>query len=70
MHATGFGAALTSIDGWPVRYELVPATLPIAEIVDRLNALQPPVLGGYASMLARLALEARAGRLRISPSHR
>jgi len=68
VHATGFGAALTSIDGWPVRYELVPATLPIAEIVDRLNALQPPVLGGYASMLARLALEARAGRLRIAPT--
>lgn len=68
MHATGFGAALTSVDGWPVRYELVPATLPIAEIVDRLNALQPPVLGGYASMLTRLALEARAGRLRIAPT--
>ncbi len=68
VHATGFGAALTSIDGWPVRYELVPATLPIAEIVDRLNALQPPVLAGYASMLARLALEARAGRLRIAPT--
>jgi phenylacetate-coenzyme A ligase PaaK-like adenylate-forming protein len=68
LHATGFGAALTSIDGWPVRYELVPATLPIAEIVDRLNALQPPVLGGYASMLARLALEAHAGRLRIAPT--
>jgi phenylacetate-CoA ligase len=46
----------------------VPATLPIAEIVNRLNALQPPVLGGYASMLARLALEARAGRLRIAPT--
>jgi phenylacetate-CoA ligase len=68
VHATGFGAALTSIDGWPVRFELVPATPPIAEIVDRLNALQPPVLGGYASMLARLALEARAGRLRIAPT--
>ena len=25
VHATGFGAALTSIDGWPVRYELVPS---------------------------------------------
>jgi len=68
LHATGFFAALTSIDGWPARYELVPATLPIADIVDRLNALQPPVLAGYASMLARLALEARAGRLRIAPT--
>jgi phenylacetate-CoA ligase len=45
----------------------VPATLPLAEIVERLNALRPPVLYGYASMLARLAAEQRAGRLRIAP---
>jgi phenylacetate-CoA ligase len=68
VHATGFGAALTDGDGWPARYQLVPATLPLAQIVERLNALQPPVLGGYASMLARLAREAQAGRLRIAPA--
>jgi phenylacetate-CoA ligase len=68
VHATGFAAALTSSDGWPGRFELIPATLPLAQIVDRLNAMQPPVLGGYASMLARLASEARAGRLQISPA--
>lgn len=68
VHATGFGAALTSTEGWSVRYELVPATLPIGEVFDLLNALQPPVLGGYASMLALPALEARAGRLRIAPT--
>jgi phenylacetate-coenzyme A ligase PaaK-like adenylate-forming protein len=68
VHATGFCAALTSSEAWPTRFELVPATLPIAEIVNRLNTLQPPVLGGYASILARLALEARAGRLRIVPA--
>ncbi len=68
VHATGFGAALTSCDGWPVRFELVPATLPPAEIAERLNAMQPFMLSGYASMLARLAHEAKVGRLRISPA--
>jgi phenylacetate-coenzyme A ligase PaaK-like adenylate-forming protein len=46
---------------------LVPATLPIDEIVSRLNELQPTNLGGYASMLQILAEYARAGQLRISP---
>jgi phenylacetate-coenzyme A ligase PaaK-like adenylate-forming protein len=67
VHATGFATALTAGGGFPARFDLVPATLPIAQIVERLNTLQSPVLGGYASMLARLALEARAGRLRIGP---
>ncbi|MGO9511869.1 MAG: hypothetical protein ACLPXZ_32725 [Mycobacterium sp.] len=67
VHATGFAAALTSSDGWPGRFELVPATLPLGQIVEQLNAMQPSVLGGYASMLTRLAHEARAGRLRITP---
>jgi phenylacetate-coenzyme A ligase PaaK-like adenylate-forming protein len=35
--------------------------------VGRLNALQPQLLFGYASMLVRLAAEQRAGRLRIRP---
>ena len=68
VHATGFGAALTVTDGWPARFELVPATLPLTQIVERLNTLQPPMLGGYASMLAQLAREAQAGRLRIAPA--
>ncbi|HVY10418.1 MAG TPA: hypothetical protein VHB18_09760 [Mycobacteriales bacterium] len=51
----------------PFRFDHVPATLPLAEIVDRLNAIQPPALMGYASMINRLALEQRAGRLRIAP---
>lgn len=68
VHATGFGAALTSSDGWPARFELVPATLPLAEIVQRLNAMQPLILSGYASMLARLAHEAHGGRLQITPA--
>jgi phenylacetate-CoA ligase len=68
VHATGFGAALTSSDGWPTRFELVPATLSLAEIVQRLNTMQPLILSGYASMLARLAHEAHAGRLQITPA--
>jgi phenylacetate-coenzyme A ligase PaaK-like adenylate-forming protein len=43
-------------------------TLPLAEIVERLNALQPKTLSGYASTLALLAGEARSGHLRIIPT--
>jgi phenylacetate-coenzyme A ligase PaaK-like adenylate-forming protein len=45
----------------------VPATLPLTEIVARLNDLLPTVLTGYPSSLYVLAREASAGRLRISP---
>ena len=44
-----------------------PVTRPMSEIVAGLNAHQPTVLMGYASALALLAVEARAGRLRIAP---
>ncbi|WP_236981596.1 MULTISPECIES: phenylacetate--CoA ligase family protein [Mycobacterium] len=68
VHATGLLAALTEGGDAPAHVDLVPATQPIWEIVDRLNAWQPEVLGGYASMLVRLAVEAGAGRLRIAPT--
>jgi phenylacetate-coenzyme A ligase PaaK-like adenylate-forming protein len=45
-----------------------PIGLPTTEIVAGLNALQPTMLLGYPSALHPLAVEARAGRLRISPS--
>ena len=45
----------------------VPVTLPLAEVVDRLNALQPLLLQGYPSALSLLAEEQEAGRLRIAP---
>ena len=64
VHASGFGAAMLT---GPVRFVTVPATLPIADAVDRLNALQPPALMGYASKLAQLAREQLAGRLAIAP---
>jgi phenylacetate-CoA ligase len=61
MPAWGAGGALS------FRVIPVPVTLPLAEIVERLNTLQPPLLYGYSSMLARLAADQRAGRLRIAP---
>jgi phenylacetate-CoA ligase len=63
VHSTGFAASVAT--GPPVRFISAPATLPTATIVDRLNAAQPPALLGYASKLAELAREQRAGRLRL-----
>ena len=45
-----------------------PPTLPVQEIVAGLNAAQPDWLFGYASVLNRMADEARAGRLTIDPT--
>jgi phenylacetate-CoA ligase len=39
------------------------AAAPLAEIVARLNKVQPQVLIGYASMIRALAEEQLAGRL-------
>ena len=44
-----------------------PVTQPVGRIVAGLNDYQPSALMGYPSMLALLAAEARAGRLRILP---
>ena len=65
IHSSGFGAAVAAEP--PVRLIPAPATLPLREIVGRLNAVQPPCLLGYASKLAELAQEQLAGRLRITP---
>jgi phenylacetate-CoA ligase len=64
VHASGFGVATAS---GPVRFVSVPATLPIAEAVDRLNALQPLALMGYPPKLTQLAREQMLGRLAIAP---
>ena len=61
--------ALAAGDNSFGRYHLVPATRPLGAIVAELNAMQPTTLNGYASMLARLAMQARAGRPRIRPAH-
>jgi len=44
-----------------------PVTLSLPEIVAGLNGAQPVVLQGYPSAVHLLALEAKAGRLEISP---
>jgi phenylacetate-coenzyme A ligase PaaK-like adenylate-forming protein len=66
IHATGVAPVL--LEGSPISFVPVPVTLPVDTIVDRLNALQPTMLLGYPSMLARLAHERCAGRLSIQPS--
>jgi phenylacetate-CoA ligase len=65
VHSSGFGAAVA--DRPPVRLIPAPATLPLPEIVARLNAAQPPALLGYPSKLAELAREKVDGRLQITP---
>jgi phenylacetate-CoA ligase len=65
VHGTMFVPSLLA--GSPIKFAFVPVTLPLAEIVDRLNRLQPQGLFGYPSMLARLAIEQDAGRLAIAP---
>jgi phenylacetate-coenzyme A ligase PaaK-like adenylate-forming protein len=67
VHATGSMPAWGTGGPLPLRAMSVPVTLPLAEIVERLNAVQPGLLYGYPSMLARLAVEQRAGRLRVAP---
>lgn len=64
IHSSGFGAATS--DG-PVRLMSCPATLPMPEMVHRLNAMQAPMLMGYPTKLAQLAVEQLAGRLHIAP---
>jgi phenylacetate-CoA ligase len=53
--------------GSPIKFTSVPVTLPVSEIVARLNRLQPQGLMGYPSMLARLSAEQLAGRLTVAP---
>jgi phenylacetate-coenzyme A ligase PaaK-like adenylate-forming protein len=65
VHSSGFGAAVAT--GPPVRLMPAPATLPVAEIVRRLNQGQLPALLAHTSKLVQLAAERRAGRLQIKP---
>jgi len=65
VHGTMFIPSVLA--GSPIKFAFVPVTWPLAEIVGRLNRLQPQGLFGYPSMLARLAIEQDAGRLAIAP---
>ena len=65
IHATRAGSAI--MGGGMIRVVDAPATLPLEEIVARLNAGQPQILAGYAGILRVLAGEKIAGRLTIAP---
>ncbi|MDN5860970.1 MAG: hypothetical protein L0H84_20385 [Pseudonocardia sp.] len=67
VHQTGFASAMTANGALPFRVLPAPVTLPLTQIVSQLNEIRPPALFGYPTMLARLAAEQRAGRLRIAP---
>jgi phenylacetate-CoA ligase len=65
IHATRALPELFS--GEPLAVTSIPVTLPLPEIVARLNRLRPMLLQGYPSVLSLLATERAAGRLRIAP---
>jgi phenylacetate-CoA ligase len=65
VHATGCASGM--MEGSRLRFVPAPVTLPLEQIVERLNHLQASAIYGYPSMLARLAAEQRAGRLRVAP---
>jgi phenylacetate-coenzyme A ligase PaaK-like adenylate-forming protein len=67
VHGSRSAVAWNEGSALAFRMVAVPVTLTVTEMVERLNALQPSVLTGYPSVLARLATEQRAGRLRIAP---
>ena len=64
VHSSGLGALTATRP--PIRLVSAPANLPVAEIVQRLNAAQPPNLLAYAAKLAELAREQREGRLKLN----
>jgi phenylacetate-coenzyme A ligase PaaK-like adenylate-forming protein len=64
VHSSGLAAVTATRP--PVRVVSAPASLPIAEIVRRLNGAQPPNLLAYAAKLAELAREQRDGRLKLN----
>ena len=64
VHSSGLASVTATRP--PVRLVAAPASLPIAEIVRRLNAAQPPNLLAYAAKLAELAREQRDGRLKLN----
>jgi hypothetical protein len=68
QHATHMTSALPQTFHNPsIQVARFPVSQPIDQIVAGLNAHQPVAVMGYPSMLALLAAEARAGRLRILP---
>lgn len=56
-----------SMGNWWMPMQLLSAGEPIKTLVDKLNAWQPEILLGYASIIRILADEQLSGRLQINP---
>lgn len=68
-HASHMAAAIMATFSNPmITIYRVSASKPVEAIVEQLNKIQPDTLQGYPTMLHRMAIEQRAGRLRISPT--
>ena len=69
-HESGAFYAFSSFEGGGPTSHCFDATLPLDEIVDRLNNVRPTVeaLQGWPSLIRELALEAMQGRLTIKPT--
>ncbi len=59
--------AMTAVMSAVAHITYAPVTLPLAEIIDRLNRAKPLVLVGYPSIMAMLGDAAVAGELSIQP---
>lgn len=67
VHSTGLAASMNPPGQGPMTAIGVPVTLPFPEMVSRLAAAAPDAVMGYPTVLARLAEERSAGRLRVDP---
>jgi phenylacetate-CoA ligase len=69
-HESGAFYAFSSFEGGGPTSHCFDATLPLDEIVDRLNNIRPAVqaLQGWPSLIWELAAEAKQGRLTIKPT--
>lgn len=65
--ASHMSFALAATFGGNLGAVQVPATLPLSDMVARLNQLQPETIAGFPSAIFSLANEAGAGRLKITP---
>jgi phenylacetate-CoA ligase len=64
-HMSGALHAFSANPSDPIHH--LPVTMPLDEIVSRLNEVQPVLLQGFPTALDLLVGETRAGRLRIAP---
>ncbi|WP_430781535.1 phenylacetate--CoA ligase family protein [Actinoplanes sp. G11-F43] len=69
-HFAGYATARRLIRQRPLRQRairILSVHTPLDDLVEQVNDFQPTILNGYASAVALLAREQRAGRLHIDP---